>query len=141
VRLWTVGTTVIKDELYGDLTLSPPDDVTDGFPAGYIHFPQYDQEYFKQLTAEKKMLIKDKRGFTKSSYIKVYERNEILDLHVYNRALGNILNVDRLTESGWKRLEMQNKLAQKVKTNENGKEEKKNRRRSKRKDASDFWDN
>ena len=140
VRLWMIGVNLIKDEVYGGLKLSPPDDIIDGYPAGFTHFPQYDLEYFRQLCAEKRILVKKPNGFTKYSYVKHYERNEILDLHVYNRAISSIVGIDRLNESGWKRLEEQNKLALKLKTKENEKEDKRDRS-SKKKKVADFWNN
>ena len=59
---------------------------------GYIHFPMsLDEEYFKQLTAEKRK-IKYVKGFKKHEWIKTRKRNEQLDLMVYNIAVLNIIS-------------------------------------------------
>ena len=51
--------------------------------AGYIHFPStVDEEYFKQLTAEKR-IIKFQRGQKKLVWKQTRERNESLDTFVY----------------------------------------------------------
>lgn len=141
VRIWPIGVSMVKDELFGDLQLDQPDDIMDGFPKGFIHFPMYDEEYFRQLTAEKKVLVKDKKGFTKSVYVKEYERNEILDLHVYNRAMASIIGIDRLNESGWQRLEEQNSVALNLKADDNRKEDRLKRMESRKAEESDFWGN
>jgi len=140
IRLWPIGINVIKDEIFGDLKLSPPDDVVDGFPAGFIHFPMFDEEFFRQLTAEKRVIVKNNRGFTKAVYKKTYERNEILDLHVYNRAISHIIGIDRLNESGWKRLESNNTLALKCKSTENKTEKRKQKKKARTKKGQEFWD-
>ena len=51
VMVWSYGASIIKSEVYGWLNNDPPsqDELT---PLGYSHFPMYDEEYFKQLTAE-----------------------------------------------------------------------------------------
>jgi len=49
-RIYPVGVDVAKPELYGWLGLSIGEDGT--APPGYCHFPAYDPEFFKQLTAE-----------------------------------------------------------------------------------------
>jgi len=139
VRLWPIGVNIIKSELYGDLMHPMPDDIMDGFPGGFIHFPQYDMEYFQQLTAEKKEVKKDKRtGKIKTVWKKTRERNEILDLHVYNRAIAFIVGADRLKESGWERLLAQQKLAQNLQPVDNERKEKVVKR--KKRERSTYWD-
>lgn len=141
IRIWPVGVNMIKTELYGDLQKEASEDPEIGFPKGFIHFPQYDEEYFLQLTAEERRIKKDKQGFSKIVWAKIRERNEILDLHVYNRAVAAIIGIDRLNESGWMRLETQKKVASKLKTKENKKQDKLDQRsRKKKKKVSDFWD-
>ena len=119
IQLWRVGTNMIKSELYGLLKLSPPKDLTEDYPDGFCHFPQYDLEYFKQLTAEKRVIRKNKKGFNVAEWIKTRDRNEILDLHVYNRAVASIIGIDRLNKSGWDKLESKIKIAKKVNRVEN----------------------
>lgn len=106
LKLWKVGTNMIKSEIYGDLKKQAPDDFLEGYPPGFIHFPQYDMEYFLQLTAEERTIQRDSRGFTKVIWQKKRERNEILDLHVYNRALASIIGIDRMNEDHYKKLEL-----------------------------------
>lgn len=106
LKLWKVGTNMIKAEVYGDLKKMPPEDILEGYSPGFIHFPQYDMEYFLQLTAEERTIERDKKGFSKIIWKKKRERNEILDLHVYNRALASILGIDRMNEDHYKKLEM-----------------------------------
>ena len=58
---------------------------------GYIHFPNTcDEEYFKQLTAEKRV-IKYVKGNKTIVWIKQYKRNESLDCFVYALVALNIL--------------------------------------------------
>ena len=137
VRLWHIGVNIIKDELFSDLNLSAPDDIMDGFPGGFLHYPQLDEEFFRQLTSEKRIVMKGKDGKQKSSYVKTYDRNEVLDLHVYARAIASVIGIDRLNESGWQRLESQIALALKVKKKDNQDQDKKIKKRRKQ---SDFWD-
>ena len=62
--------------------------------AGYCHFPHtYDDEYFKQLTAEK-VVKKFHKGFHRREWIKVRTRNEALDCRVYAIAALSIVNVN-----------------------------------------------
>jgi DNA modification methylase len=57
LKVWSVGTPVAKGELYRWLKLEWPTDeaIEEGssYPPGACHFPQYGDEYFKQLTAER----------------------------------------------------------------------------------------
>ena len=95
-KLWTVCGPVFKAELYGDLRKDPPDDEEE-FPPGYCHFPQYDPEYFKQLTAEQAVTRVKKNGFAVIEWQKTRERNEALDCRVYARAAAEY-DLVRLTE-------------------------------------------
>ncbi|WP_456798965.1 terminase gpA endonuclease subunit [Bradyrhizobium sp. USDA 4473] len=64
---------------------------------GYCHFPMlenYDKKYFDGLTAEKAILKTDKRGFTTKEWHKVHQRNEPLDLRVYNIAARLSLDIN-----------------------------------------------
>jgi phage terminase large subunit GpA-like protein len=66
LRVWNVSGPVAKMELYRWLKLEWPTDkdIEAGvvFPPGSCHFPQYGEEYFKQLTAERRV-IRVHRGF------------------------------------------------------------------------------
>lgn len=110
VKVWPVGTDHIKTELYGLLRVEKPTEAelkeAGGYPDGFIHFPEHDEEYFKQLTAEEKRKVTNKLGKTKYEWAKVRERNEILDLHVYNRAVAGVFGIDRWTPEKWDQMEL-----------------------------------
>ena len=79
IILW-VATTKAKDIVFERLALNKED-------YGYIHHNDtFDAEWFEQLTAEKKIFKKNKRGFIEQTYIKTRERNEALDLVAYQLA-------------------------------------------------------
>ncbi len=107
--VWPVGSSFSKSEIYGCLRKDAPTDEQKaegtGFPPGYCHFPKYGEEYFKQLTAERLVTIKDKRGFPHREWHKERERNEALDCRVYARAAAASVGIDRFTEAIWQRLE------------------------------------
>lgn len=96
VQVWHVGVNVLKEELYGWLKLEKPLDGEE-YPDGYCHFPQYNDEYFKQLTAEQ--LFKRKvNGQTKYRWELTRERNEALDCRNYARAAAAMFGLDRMTD-------------------------------------------
>ena len=107
--VWPVGSSFCKSELYGALRKDKPTDseLQDGvfFPAGFCHFPKYEEEYFKQLAAERLVTVKDKRGFPHREWRKLRERNEALDCRVYARAAASALGIDRFNEATWQKLE------------------------------------
>lgn len=79
IFLYHIGTDTAKDVIFGRLKIENPG-------ANYIHFPlTLEEEYFKQLTAEKK-ITKHKNGFAYTEWVKVRERNEALDIKVYQIA-------------------------------------------------------
>lgn len=91
--LYAVGTEIIKDKLFGHLKTPEPGEGYAHFPgfineAGFIE-PSYDEEYFKQLTAEKrkpkirKFDKNDPYGRSQWVYVKIRSRNEALDCRVY----------------------------------------------------------
>lgn len=102
VKVWMVGVSIIKTELYGWLKLQHLDD--QDYPKGYCHFPMYDETHFKSLTAEKVEYVKNKKGYTVLAWKKHYERNERLDCRVYARAAANVLQIDRLSDEAWDKL-------------------------------------
>ena len=75
------------------------------YPAGFCHFPKYGEEYFKQLTAERLVTVKDKRGFPHREWRKLRERNEALDCRIYARAAASALGIDRFNDATWQKLE------------------------------------
>jgi phage terminase large subunit GpA-like protein len=75
------------------------------YPPGACHFPQYGEEYFRQLTAER-LVTRIVKGFPRGSWEKEPgRRNEALDCRVYSRAAAAILGLDRFEERHWRRME------------------------------------
>lgn len=109
MRVWNVSGPVAKMELYRWLKLEWPTDreIAEGavFPPGSCHFPQYGEEYFKQLTAERRV-IRVVKGFPHATWEKDPSRNnEALDCRVYARAAATIYGIDRMSEFKWRSLE------------------------------------
>ncbi len=80
-RIFTIGVNKAKDEIAWHIASTAG--------AGFMHFPLYDEyneEYFKQLGSEKK----EKSG----RWIKIRNRNEVLDLRVYNYTALSLASVD-----------------------------------------------
>ena len=106
IKLYGVGVGVCKSELYSWLRMDK--DESGQAPPGYCHFPEYEQRFFKELTSEQLMLQVDKRGFTKSVWMKTAGvRNEPLDCRVYARAAAAIVGIDRWKEKDWDALTAQ----------------------------------
>jgi len=99
-RVWPVGSSIVKNELYSWLRLDRPVDDGGEFPPGFCHFPQYGDEFFKQLTGEQ-LVVKIIRGYRKYEWEKIRDRNEALDCRVYARAAANAFGMDRFSESQW----------------------------------------
>jgi len=100
VTLWGVGVSVLKMEFYARLRLTKNEDNT--FPFGFFHFPDYTEDFFRQLVSES-LTVKFVNGIRKFLWAKIYERNEALDLSIYNRAMALILGIDNLSKSEWQR--------------------------------------
>jgi phage terminase large subunit GpA-like protein len=68
-------------------------------PGGWCHFPQYGEDYFKQLTAEHLVLVKDRKGFSHYEWQLLPGReNHYLDCRVMARAAAYVAGLDRLTQ-------------------------------------------
>lgn len=94
-RVWPIGVSIAKTELYGWLQLNQPEP-GDEFPPGYCHFPEYAEEYFLQLTAEHLITVRKKGGFTSREWQMIPGReNHFLDCRVYARAAASVLGIDR----------------------------------------------
>jgi phage terminase large subunit GpA-like protein len=94
-KIWGVGVNVAKDELYGFLGLA----IEDGeVPAGYCHFPEYDEDFFKQLTAEHLVTTENKRTHrTKMEWqVLANRQNHHLDTRIYARAAAAQIGLDKL---------------------------------------------
>lgn len=103
LKVWNVSGPVIKTELYRWLKMERVGEEASNF--GQCHFPQYAEEYFKQLTAERQ-IVRITNGYPKSVWEKdPTRRNEALDCRVYARAGSAIYGLDRLSEKNWQELE------------------------------------
>lgn len=103
LKVWSIGASMAKSELYGLLRLDKPTDdelKVSGYPPGFVHFPEFGEEYFKQLTAEQ-LQRKVIKGFTKFEWVKTYERNEALDTFILCRAAAAVVGIDRFTDKQW----------------------------------------
>ena len=126
MQLWRVGSSVIKEQVYRWLNARKPTDEEllkgRGFPSGYSHFPMYDEEFFKQMTAEVYTKTTDNRGFFKYIWEKMRKDNHFLDCRVYNRAASAMLQIDRMNEGNWLELEQTYSIKKVEKTEGNEKE-------------------
>jgi len=144
VRLWNVGSTMLKSEIYGYLRLNKAIDGEED-PGGYCHFPQYGEEFFKQLTSEE-MVIKKIRGYSKPEWQKIRERNEALDCRVYARAAASIIGIDRFKEEHFRKLENDVGIIHNKKETKNDEANQSNEktkfkiRKRKKRESSSFWD-
>jgi len=87
IKLFLVGVDTAKDVVYGRLKIQDEG-------AGYCHFSaHYDDEFFRQLTAEQR-IEKYHKGYLKREWRKVRARNEALDCRVYALAAYALLNVN-----------------------------------------------
>jgi phage terminase large subunit GpA-like protein len=97
VWLFPIGSDTCKDEILAGL-------LVEEVGPRYSHFPavaEYDEEFFKQLAAESKVLVyKDNRPAFK--WRKLRERNEALDIRQINRAVLDLIlasvNLDEMTD-------------------------------------------
>lgn len=92
MKVWNVGVSVIKSELYGWLKLDKAEDGSK--PNGYCSFPQYGEHYFRGITAER-LEFTMVNGFRKYKWVKKYHANEPLDTRVYARAAASVVGMDR----------------------------------------------
>jgi phage terminase large subunit GpA-like protein len=104
-KVWPVTGSVAKSELYGCLRLERPADGAP-FPPGWCHFPQYDEDFFRQLTAEQLVTHKSRTGFVRLEWELIAGReNHTLDARVYARAAAALVGLDRFQEPDWAALE------------------------------------
>jgi phage terminase large subunit GpA-like protein len=93
VIVWNVATEACKDRIFSRLQKLQRG-------PGYMHFPMWTQdEYFDQLTAEKKIpILNRKTRKLHYEYVQSHPRNEALDLTVYGHAALYILQqyVDKI---------------------------------------------
>ena len=104
IKIWPVGVSNAKSELYGWLRRKLPTDPEEALPFGWCHFPMYGEEFFKQLTAEN-IVSRIVRGYQKYQWEKSRERNEALDCRVYARAACEAVGAQRWTDERWEKEE------------------------------------
>jgi len=100
-RFYNFATSILKWSLYRNLPY------TDPLRAGYVGFPEgLDDGYFRELTAERRVEHKDRKGFSKFTWEKdENQRNEALDTILQAEAAAIKLNVRDLPPAIWNRLE------------------------------------
>lgn len=98
-RFFNFGTSVLKLALYRNLSKADP------LEAGAILLPRgLDDEFFRQLTAERRQGVKRRDGFTVYGWVKdPGQANEGLDTHLQAEAAAIRLGVRSLPDSVWAR--------------------------------------
>ncbi len=109
LKLWKVGSSMLKTEFYAWLKLKKPspEKLKEGatYPLGYCHFPEWDEGYFKQITAEIKIHATDNKGYDKEVWHRLRKDNHLLDCRVYARAGASMLLIDRMNDEDWDKRE------------------------------------
>jgi phage terminase large subunit GpA-like protein len=120
-RFFNVGVNSIKGALYKFLRVEKYDH------RGFIDFPAgFEDDYYEQLTAEKRTAIVDRAGFTVYAWIKPRgQRNEQLDCMVYAQAMATKLGWRIMTDENWDRLAENRELPAEVRSSEHA--------------ANEFW--
>lgn len=94
IKRWEVGVHAAKDLLLGQLSVEEPG-------PGYIHFSEdLEDEFYAQLTAEKRVLAKV-NGRDVFKWIKTRQRNEQLDLRNYALHAALALKLNRMPADRW----------------------------------------
>lgn len=100
-RFFNFAASVLKMALYRDLAKEDP------LSKGYVSFPRgFDDEYFRQLTAEHRKLVKKKDGFEKYVWEKdPAQANEALDTMNQAETAANNYGIRGLPDAVWLQLE------------------------------------
>ena len=101
-HFWRISTASLKTELYRRLRREVPDKAVSPYGGPWVHHPQVNEEWMKQLTAER--IVRRKtlgRSRSRLSFEKTRDRNEGLDLTVYNFAGAYMLKAEQLSPSEW----------------------------------------
>lgn len=92
-KVWPIGVDIAKAQLYGWLKLPPSTPA----PNGFCHFPEYGEDYFKQLTSEHLISVTSKKGYRVHEWHLIPGReNHFLDCRVYARAAAALGGLDRM---------------------------------------------
>jgi phage terminase large subunit GpA-like protein len=96
-KVWPIGIDIAKGEFYGWLRLRKPTDESGlPFPPGFCHFPEYGEDYFKEITAEHLVKVVKRTGFVNQEWQVIPGReNHRLDCRVYARAAAMLVGLDR----------------------------------------------
>lgn len=98
-KVWSVGVDTAKAELYGWLRLEIPE-AGSPWPIGFCHFPEHDEDYFKQITAEQLVPIQKRTGRTEFEWhVQPGRENHLLDCRIMARAAAALLGLDRMRKS------------------------------------------
>lgn len=80
-RFYNVGVSQLKAALYKLLRVADP------LARGYCGYPRgLDDEFYRQLTAEVRVVEKDRWGYPKAAWKLEHDRNEVLDTEMYAEA-------------------------------------------------------
>lgn len=102
-KVWPVGVSYLKSQLYGWLRLEVNKE-TGVIPNGYCHFLPLGDSFFRGITAEELVPERNKKtNAIKYVWTKRYERNEPLDTMVYALAAAYVVGFDRWDEKRWER--------------------------------------
>ena len=107
LKVWPVGSSYLKGELYGWLRLDQPTEESgEVHPPAYVHLPVHSagEEFCRQLTAESLVTRAGRNGFRKLEWVKTRERNEALDCRVYARAAAVLHGAEDMTPRAWQAL-------------------------------------
>ncbi|MFV3326614.1 phage terminase large subunit family protein [Pseudomonas sp. NY15372] len=96
-ELWMVGTDTAKDWIYNRYSFESG--------SGAVHFAKdLPDEFFQQCVAERK-IARYVKGYKRIEWVKgKADRNEALDLQVYNLAMAYYLGLHRYGEQDWEKL-------------------------------------
>jgi phage terminase large subunit GpA-like protein len=105
-RFFNCGVNGLKGGLYKFLRITEPG------TRGYVDFPAgLDDDYYEQLTAEKRTPKVDRNGFTGYAWVKSRgTRNEQLDVMVYGEALARKLGWRTFSPEHWEHLAKQREI-------------------------------
>lgn len=109
IKIWLSGTGFIKSELYSFFRL----EATDPLPKGWIHFAGgFPEEFYKQAVSET-LSAQRIAGSIRHRWVKIRERNEILDLLVLTTAAAATRGLHTWTDAHWDALERSKALGSK----------------------------
>lgn len=99
-KVWNIGVSLLKSELYGWVRLNK--DEQGVAPPGYCFFPEYGHEYFKGLASEQlELTIVKGKGVRKYEWVRKHRQNEALDCRNYARGAASMLGIDRFQDEDY----------------------------------------